>query len=83
MTQSLWLARDKDNFLTLFKNKPERLNGRWLDFNPDTEKQFIFIDETLFPDLKWRDEPLEVNIFSKDFIQKFGDACYKQGQNQQ
>ena len=81
MSQSLWLARDKDGFLTLFKSKPERAHEEWVDFNPETEEQFIFIDNSLFPNLKWEDEPIEVNIFTKEFVQKFGDACYEQGQS--
>ena len=81
MTQSLWLARDKDGFLTVFGNKPERSDEEWVDFYSETAKQFIFIDNSLFPNLKWEDEPIEVNIFTKEFVQKFGDACYEQGQS--
>ena len=81
MTQSFWLARDKDGFLTVFENKPEREDEKWVDFYSETVKQFIFIDNSLFPNLKWEDEPIEVNIFTKEFVQKFGDACYKQGQS--
>lgn len=30
--------------------------------------------------LTWEDEPVEVNIFTNEFVQGFGDACYEQGE---
>lgn len=81
MIQSIWLARDEDGTLTLFPKKPIRVVSGWWDIDPEAETNFIYIDPTYFPNLKWEDEPIEVNIFTKEFVQSFGNACYEQGQN--
>lgn len=59
----MWVARDKDTSLTLFTGlKPVRSEEHgwwWMDEN------LWKIDPSLFPDLKWEDEPIEI-----DFVQK-------------
>lgn len=54
----LWVARDRDGFLYLFNEKPERLHtcGGW------RSEWFYSIRYDLFPDLTWEDEPIEVEI---------------------
>ena len=53
----MWVARDKNNRLFLFGDKPLLINGEcWIGFTK------MEIDETLFPNLKWNDEPLEVKL---------------------
>lgn len=71
----MWIARDKNNELYLYWNKPVRATEEWL-----TNSVSMGIDDSMFSNLKWEDEPVEVNIFTNEFIQEFGDACYKQGE---
>lgn len=53
----MWVARDKDNVLTLYKNKPYRNGDYWTCDIP-----YLIIDESWFPELKWENEPLEVTL---------------------
>lgn len=93
----MWVARNKDNTLTLFKSKPVRSSIRmtnktkgdceygeskncefwdeaavfdgydkWVYLN-----EYFDIDESLFPDLKWEDEPLEVDICEHGLQEKY------------
>lgn len=57
-----WLARDKDDTLVLGRRCPERImkTGTWMGF-----AQCMKIDKELFPELKWDDEPIEVEITIK------------------
>lgn len=55
-----WVARDKDGTLTFGKNKPRRNVTMWLGFN-----KFAVIPFDMFSDLKWEDEPREVELTIK------------------
>lgn len=54
----MWVARDKDGSLYLYKNKPtEKTNGsdpQWLT----TSFHVIGLDPDLFPSVKWEDNEL-------------------------
>lgn len=54
----MWVARDKNGTLKLFDSMPKRgeLCGEW--FNAWCFK----LNNDLFPDLKWEDEPIEVEL---------------------
>lgn len=59
----MWVARDKDNSLFLYREKPiEKTNGsnpQWLT----TSFHVIRLDSDLFPSVKWEDkEPTRVTI---------------------
>ncbi len=61
----MWVARDKNNSLWLYKEKPYRneIYECW-----QSEDPYVYvgpIDKTLFPNLKWEDEPIEVTIIEK------------------
>ena len=60
----MWIARDKDQTLWLFENKPVREDDLWSNSDSDCMK---LSDTTgqLFPDLKWEDEPIEVDLVFK------------------
>lgn len=66
----MWVARDKNGTVWLYTNKPIRSSmfSRW---NVDTENslfstnEWMEIDGDLFPDLKWEDEPIEVELIKK------------------
>lgn len=60
-----WVARASDGHLALFKRKPDREiymrsnNGLWFGGSM-TE-----LDSSLFPDLTWDDDPIEVELIIK------------------
>jgi len=57
-----WVARFKNGHLWLFSKKPQRICihfDRWYWGNGDAEKQ---LPNDMFPDLKWEDEPIEVEL---------------------
>jgi len=55
-----YVARDKDGELWMFTNMPCKYGSIWNGRNP------YEIDQTLFPDLKWEDEPIEVELILKE-----------------
>lgn len=72
----MWVARNQDGTLKLFDSMPKRGEpySEWVN------AWCLKLNNDLFPELKWEDEPIEVNIFTNEFVQGFGDACYKQGE---
>ena len=61
----MWVARDKDGALWLFTHKPERssFSKRFEWELPDDVVSFasrMQLPYTMFPGLKWEDDPLEV-----------------------
>lgn len=59
----LWLAKDKSGYTVwLYKNKPIRdsVNNCWL---PQTLADMSgCVEQELFPELKWEDDPIEVEL---------------------
>lgn len=90
----MWVARDKDGTLWLFEEMPQRITGDiykddgwWC--NEDTSQNFGYcmLDSNLFPNLKWEDEPFEVQIIpqitpelkrkiSETAIKEYGKASH-------
>jgi len=68
--QKMWIARDSDGELNMFCNRPERRypfmeiyeEGWWFE---GTFTQQMQIDPALFPELRWEDEPIEVELIRK------------------
>lgn len=60
----MWVARNKDGWLVLFESKPVRGEGFWYTNSRDDDS--MPINSSLFPDLKWEDEPIEVEIKIKE-----------------
>ena len=57
-----WVARDMFGELNVFIKKPTKFFGKvWSD---QTGKRFG-LPESLFPDLKWEDEPKKVSVTIK------------------
>ena len=54
----LWLARDKNGFLFAYEDKPERCKNQreWLG------RFLCSMRNSYFPELKWEDEPIEVEL---------------------
>ena len=59
----MWVARDKDGRLFLFYTKPVRCSNMSWDV-PDTDviEPMILLDKSLFPNLTWDDESVEVEL---------------------
>ena len=55
----LWVARDWCGMLYAYFNKPIR-DTVWKEWNSD--KASLIIDDSFFPELKWEDEPIEVEL---------------------
>lgn len=54
-----WVARDWGCMLDAYFNKPIR-DTVWKEWNSD--KVSLRIDDSFFPELKWEDEPIEVEL---------------------
>ena len=54
-----WVARDWGGMLFAYFNKPIR-DTVWKEWNSD--KVSLRIDDSFFQELKWEDEPLEVEL---------------------
>ena len=55
----LWVARDWSGMLYAYFNKPIR-DTVWKEW--DSDKVSLSIDDSFFPELKWEDEPIEVEL---------------------
>ena len=66
----MWVARDKNGKLYLFTVFPERYDSEW---NSGDWKSQMEIPSSLFPNLKWENEPLEVELNPKGAF----DAIYE------
>ena len=55
----LWVARDWCGMLYAYFNKPIR-DTVWKEW--DSDKVSLSIDDSFFPELKWEDEPLDVEL---------------------
>lgn len=69
----MWVARDKDGELYLYSDKPERYNTdepfwgipKSQTIEKDNEFRAFILPSVLFPDLKWENEPIEVELTMK------------------
>ena len=57
----MWVARDKDDMLFLYKTKPKRDNI-FEDWDMSLYGDCMKLNKKLFPKLKWEDEPIEVEL---------------------
>lgn len=75
----MWIARDEcgDLFLYEFKPTKRKIEGTWYDWDDGDRFGIIQLDKSLFPDLSWDNEPIEVELTKVDrhFIQC--DKCGK------
>lgn len=61
----MWVARDKAGNLCLFNECPERIFDVWMQ-RESIEVCIGEIHPALFPDLRWEDEPIEVELVRKE-----------------
>ena len=54
-----WVARDKNGFLFAYEDKPTRCDNQKEWF---AEKFLSSMENSFFPELKWEDEPIEVEL---------------------
>lgn len=76
----MWIARDKNNDLCLYKEKPSRNenDSQWFIAGG----YYLILQENLFPELKWEDEPIEVNLYSKNDIRNIEAESRETGHNE-
>lgn len=74
----MWVARDKSGRLRVYLNKPFRFTDFWwsndkmsVSKHMDIEMNVIPIASTLFPDLTFEDEPLEVCLVPQKDVDNF------------
>lgn len=65
-TIEAWVARDKHGSLSAYTGKPPvRSNIQWEcapDIGEDVKTDFFGLPRTAFPDLKWENEPVRVEV---------------------
>ena len=60
MEEIMWLARDRDEDLWLFSQKPSKLKGSWAGILGTRRGE---LPGTMFPEVKWSDnEPTKVKL---------------------
>lgn len=90
----MWIARDKEGYLFGFNHKPIRTNydetgyyGWTIDINyiplndvvnMQVQMSNIMLPKELFPELTWEDEPIEVGIVPKKYIDLFIEVNEKE-----
>lgn len=60
----MWVARDNDGTLKCFTKTPRRLGVSWC-VDDNVCGYSVRIDSNLYPYLRWEDEPIEVELWSK------------------
>lgn len=58
-TYTFWIARDKNDSLFAYEDKPERCDNQKEWFSGKFLSQ---IEKSFFPELTWEDEPIEVML---------------------
>ena len=53
-----WVARDKNGSLNLYEVEPIRVDDHWWD----VDYVSVYLDADAFPELTWKDEPIEVEL---------------------
>jgi hypothetical protein len=54
-----WIARDKDGFIYIYRNKPYQLTeGIWTC----EDKKYAIIEDEIFPEITSENSPLEVEL---------------------
>lgn len=58
----MFVARNKNGQINVFKDKPIRLEEEWhWDYDINKSSSWRPINDTAFPELKWEDEPIEID----------------------
>lgn len=64
----MYVARDRDGDLYLYKKQPVKYSESW-QLSSDNPHDFYKIDSSLFPEVKWEDEePTEVELVKKEKV---------------
>lgn len=60
---SVWIARDKDGEISIYKNKPwKRENEPYHNGEFDSDDYYINIDKELYPEITWKNSPKEFEL---------------------
>ena len=70
----MWIARDEDGTLNLFTEfKPHRVDGLWIN-DSLSDDYYIQLDESLFPEITYHNNPVEVSIIPNKDISKLAET---------
>jgi hypothetical protein len=75
----LWVATDRDGNQFGYKAKTTRMEEEpfeWEDKITNKEYSPIYFDDKLLPSQTWEDEPVEVYIVSKEFVEAVKRLVY-------
>lgn len=83
----LWVARDENGWLHLWFREPHRARNFWIAEQIQDgwlqREEFVQnkhrLDDNLFPEIEWEDEPLEIKLFSDDMIENINENAYQRG----
>lgn len=65
----MYVARDKEGYLYFFTERPVKLDGFGYWQPRKNGLDWIKLDSSLFPEVKWEDEePIEVELVKKEKI---------------
>lgn len=56
---SIWIARNKDNSLEVYRVKPERKSKQ---FDSDPRDWLDYLDEDDYPEVTWENSPKELTV---------------------
>lgn len=58
----LWIARDMEGALYLYKEEPIRYRTHFLSKDSNVRYDYIALDDSLFPEVTWENSPRKVKI---------------------
>lgn len=61
----MWIARDDNGDLNLFRIKPYKSSGYWIADANEPQNHKMRIDRDLFPEIKSYSQPVEVEVIIK------------------
>lgn len=61
----MWVARDKNGDLYLYQDKPIRIEAIF-----GSQYLYFGIPNILFPELKWEDDPIEIEIIKAEAVRR-------------
>ena len=70
----MWVARDKNGGLYLYKFKPSKReqDGTWYDWDNGDRYGIMCLSRERFPNVTWEDEEaLDVEVYERDLVNKY------------
>lgn len=78
MESDIFIARDANGDLYLFEKKPHRTQRAEGNVWRTDESDYMRVDSSMFPQLTWEDEPMEITLKQKDNTLALSDNSAQQ-----